>query len=126
MNASVTESFHTGNWADFLKYLFAGIVCVINASIYYNIYFHPLAKIPGPKAYAASPIPVALAQLGGQFHLFTQAAHERFGGVVRISPNELSFISAEAWGDIYARKQKTPPFPGIQRSSMKCWWIRKL
>lgn len=54
---------------------------------------------------------MALAQLGGRFHLFTQAAHERYGSVVRISPNELSFISAEAWGDIYARKQKTPPFP---------------
>lgn len=52
---------------------------------------------------------MALAQLGGRFHRFTQAAHEKYGSVVRISPNELSIISTAAWDDIYARRQKNPP-----------------
>lgn len=77
----------------------------------YNIFLHPLRKFPGPKTYAASSIPVALAQLNGKYHRFTQAAHERYGPVVRISPNELSFITAGAWNDIYARSKGGPPFP---------------
>ena len=31
--------------------------------------------------------------------------------MVRISPNELAFISAAAWGDIYARRGGDPPLP---------------
>lgn len=84
-------------------------MCAIGSIVCYNIYFHPLAKFTGPKSYAASAIPVALAQLGGRFHLFTQAAHEKYGSIVRISPNELSIISAGAWDDVYARRQKNPP-----------------
>jgi cytochrome P450 len=54
---------------------------------------------------------VAFAQLSGKYHLFTQKAHEDYGTVVRISPNELSFISAAAWNHIYARHQGNPPLP---------------
>lgn len=54
---------------------------------------------------------MALAQLRGNFHYFTQAAHQRYGAVVRISPNELSFVSAAAWSDIYARREGKPPLP---------------
>lgn len=75
------------------------------------MYLHPLARFPGPKLYAASPIAVALAQLRGNFHRFTQEAHQRYGAVVRISTNELSFISAAAWSDIYARREGKPPLP---------------
>ncbi len=75
------------------------------------MYLHPLARFPGPKLYAVSPIPVALAQLRGRFHHFTQAAHQRYGAVVRISPNELSFVSAAAWSDIYTRREGKPPLP---------------
>ncbi|KAJ6131840.1 hypothetical protein N7471_007055, partial [Penicillium samsonianum] len=87
------------------------IAFAIFTKVFYNVYLHPLAQFPGPKFYAASPIPVALAQLRGDFHHFTQAAHRRYGAVVRISPNELSFISATAWSDIYARSQGKPPLP---------------
>ena len=98
-------------------YLFSGsltslqIACIIFANVFHNVYLHPLARFPGPKLYAASSIPVALAQLRGTFHHFTQAAHQRYGAVVRISPNELSFISAAAWSDIYARRDGNPPLP---------------
>jgi cytochrome P450 len=49
--------------------------------------------------------------LRGKYHQFTQAAHEHYGPVVRITPNELSFISAAAWTDIYARHNGKPPLP---------------
>ena len=72
---------------------------------------HPLANFPGPKSYAASSFPVAFAQLNGTYHLFTQKAHEKYGKVVRISPNKLSFISSAAWNDICAKRNRGPSLP---------------
>ena len=41
----------------------------------------------------------------------TQELHDRYGHVVRIAPNELSFIDGQAWRDIYAHHQGRPNFP---------------
>jgi cytochrome P450 len=87
------------------------ILILIGTKILYNIYLHPLARFPGPKAYAISSIPIAWVQLSGKAHHSIQAAHRRYGPVVRISPNELSFISSTAWSDIYARNKGNPPLP---------------
>ncbi|KAF3044587.1 hypothetical protein E8E11_008894 [Didymella keratinophila] len=40
--------------------------------------------------------------------------HERYGPVVRIAPNELSFIDPEAWKDIYSNRNihKDAPWTG--------------
>jgi cytochrome P450 len=87
------------------------IVLVISAKAVYNVFLHPLRRYPGSKLWALSPVPIALAQLRGTFHDFTYTAHQRYGAVVRIGPNELSFISAAAWGDIYNRREGKPPLP---------------
>ncbi|KJK61356.1 Cytochrome P450 [Aspergillus parasiticus SU-1] len=79
-----------------ILYLFAVIV--------YNIYFHPLAKFPGPKSYAATRIPYFQALLGGQIGQAIKDLHQRYGEVVRIAPNELSFIDGEAWKAIYGTR----------------------
>jgi cytochrome P450 len=36
--------------------------------------------------------------------------HDRYGNVVRIAPNELSFIDARAWKDIYGNRPGHAPF----------------
>ena len=36
------------------------------------------------------------------------ALHEKYGEVVRIHPEELSFISPSAWQDIYASRPQLP------------------
>lgn len=41
----------------------------------------------------------------------TQQLHERYGPIVRLAPNELSFIDAQAWQDIYTHHQGRPNFP---------------
>lgn len=61
----------------------------------------------------------------------TRALHEKYGPVVRLSPNELAFNSAQAWTDIYGHRvgrtdlSKDPihvgavdPMPGVQTISM--------
>jgi cytochrome P450 len=66
------------------------------------VFFHPLRDIPGPKFAAASIIPYARVLLKGNMVRWLHELHKKHGEVVRISPNELSYISGEtAWQDIY-------------------------
>ncbi|EKG12580.1 PAS domain-containing protein [Macrophomina phaseolina MS6] len=46
------------------------------------------------------------ARLAGQTPFQSRALHERYGKVVRVSPNELSFTDADAWKDIYGYGNK--------------------
>ncbi|KAK0642473.1 Cytochrome P450 monooxygenase rdc4 [Lasiodiplodia hormozganensis] len=87
------------------------IVYALGVAIY-NVYFHPLSKYPGPKLYAASRIPYALDLSYGTINQAISDAHKKYGDVVRIAPNELSFISGDtAWNDIYGfRGAKKPEF----------------
>ena len=71
------------------------------ARIVYNIYWHPLAKFPGPKLRASTFLPYYWTLWLGIEPLTTKAFHEKYGHVVRINPNTLSFITAQAWKDIY-------------------------
>lgn len=70
--------------------------------ILYQIYFHPLHHIPGPWINAVSRIPYARHLLNGTTAENVKQLHEKYGEAVRLSPNEVSFISGEtAWQDIY-------------------------
>ncbi|KAJ5709463.1 hypothetical protein N7493_010797 [Penicillium malachiteum] len=75
--------------------------------ILYRCYFHPLAKYPGP----------FLAKMSENYMIYfamcernTQARHElhqKFGPIVRVGPNELSFCDEASIKDIYG--QSTNP-----------------
>lgn len=67
----------------------------------YNLYFHPLAKFPGPRLNAITDLPGIYILLKGRFALEVKKLHDKYGSVVRVSPNELSFNSVQAWEDIY-------------------------
>ena len=69
--------------------------------IIYNIYFHPLSSYTGPKSYAATDLFYVRNLLNGNLTYKVQDLHQKYGNVVRISPNELSYISADGWKDIY-------------------------
>lgn len=70
----------------------------------YRLYLHPLAKFPGPKLNAISPLPGILELLRGRLPLSNKKLHDRYGSVVRVSPNELAFNSVGAWEDIYGHR----------------------
>ncbi|KAJ5201013.1 Cytochrome P450 [Penicillium cf. viridicatum] len=70
----------------------------------YNVYFHPLAKYPGPKSMAATRLPYIRMILSGRTPYMTKALHQQYGNVVRIAPGELSFIDGEAWKSIYGTR----------------------
>ncbi|KAF2745137.1 cytochrome P450 [Sporormia fimetaria CBS 119925] len=72
----------------------------------YRVYFHPLSRFPGPKLWAFTRTPQLLAIWKGRLHEEAVRLHSRYGDVVRISPDELSFSSPDAWRDIYGHAPK--------------------
>lgn len=86
----------------------SAIVCLFTLyallTVLYNLVLHPLRSIPGPVIYRASRVPYALALLTGRASFITHALHERYGPVVRLSPNHLSFTDIRAWKDIYGHR----------------------
>ncbi|KAI6557917.1 hypothetical protein MCOR03_005593 [Pyricularia oryzae] len=79
---------------------------------------HPLRSIPGPWINSLSEISAALALVKGDQHIYYKSLHEKYGRVVRVSPNELSFLSTEARQEIYGLRkgglnmEKSPIFLG--------------
>ena len=77
-----------------------------------NRYFHPLSRYPGPFFWTVSRIPFTLSLQRGNLVHDTKAIHDKYGSIVRLGPNELSFIDAQAWQDIYGhRKRGHQEFP---------------
>ncbi|EKG16266.1 hypothetical protein MPH_06520 [Macrophomina phaseolina MS6] len=75
-----------------------------------RIYFHPLSKFPGPRIAAFSNLPYSVSYLGGRQPYDILKLHEKYGPVVRISPHELSFSTAQSWRDIYGQRVGHQPF----------------
>ncbi|KAL4921173.1 cytochrome P450 [Aspergillus aurantiobrunneus] len=77
------------------------------ASYAYLYWLHPLSKYPGPPLAAVSELWYASAWTGGLWNRKIQDAHRRYGDIVRIAPNELSFATAQAFRDIYGAPSKS-------------------
>ncbi|KAK9783859.1 putative Cytochrome p450 [Seiridium cardinale] len=71
----------------------------------YNVYFHPLRKFPGPKSWAATPIPYVSAFVGGNSQQKVLEFHRKYGKVVRLGRDELSFQTPEAWNEIIGHRK---------------------
>ncbi|KAI1112770.1 isotrichodermin C-15 hydroxylase [Nemania sp. NC0429] len=88
-------------------YALVGLVSALiwqAANTIYNLYFHPLRNVPGPLLQRASRLPWAIQHsIGVQAHR-TQKIHEKYGPVVRIGPDHLSFTDTRAWKDIYGHR----------------------
>lgn len=78
--------------------LFAAYECV---GVVYNLYLHPLSHIPGPPLWIAFPVTKALGMVRGKAEFQIREAHAKYGEAVRIAPNQVSFISPQAWKEIY-------------------------
>ncbi|KAL2075912.1 hypothetical protein VTL71DRAFT_855 [Oculimacula yallundae] len=67
----------------------------------YRLYMHPLSHIPGPPLWIISRLPFAYNLVLGRLPYTISSIHAKYGPVVRLAPNEISFITEEAWDDIY-------------------------
>ncbi|KAK4189458.1 hypothetical protein QBC35DRAFT_545856 [Podospora australis] len=76
----------------------------------YNQTSHPLSKIPGPRLWSVSRIPFIRALLRGTVFHDIQALHRKYGPVLRIAPDEVTFCDPSAYTDILTPRPNLPPF----------------
>ncbi|KAL4959139.1 cytochrome P450 [Aspergillus stella-maris] len=81
----------------------------------WSILFHPLRHISGPKAWAAFPLLRYISATRGNLEEDLRQLHSVYGPAVRFGPDEVSFITAEAWKDIYGHGQ--PQLPKVLNSA---------
>lgn len=71
--------------------------------VVYNVFFHPLAKYKGPLLWNAFRFPFVQSMIAGDLPHDIKTFHERYGEIVRVGPDELSFTDPKAWKDIYTK-----------------------
>ncbi|KAF3061636.1 hypothetical protein GL218_03349 [Daldinia childiae] len=80
------------------------IILTFLAKGIYNVFFHPLANIPGPFLARASQIPSWYHAHRGDRHIWVWQQFQIYGDKVRAEPNTVLFNSPEAYADIYSQK----------------------
>jgi hypothetical protein len=68
--------------------------------VVYRLLFHPLASVPGPKLAAATKLWQAYHYRQGKS---LAGLHAKYGPVVRIAPNEVTYNTVEAHEAIYRK-----------------------
>ena len=74
------------------------------AKIIYNLYFHPLARFPGPVLWRATRLAYVVQMNRGRLAFDLLDLYTKYGSIVRIAPNELAFSEPDAWKDIYGHR----------------------
>lgn len=86
-------------------------------SIIWTLYLHSLHNVPGPKIWIAFPIFRYVSLVRGRLDIDLRAFHNKYGEAVRFGPAEVSFITAEAWKDIYAHGHGDQQLPKVLHST---------
>jgi hypothetical protein len=63
--------------------------------------FAPLSKLPGPWHSLFTDVYLMYKEFTAQRRIYIHELHKKFGPVVRLGPNEVSFTSLEALKEIY-------------------------
>ncbi|KAF2187920.1 cytochrome P450 [Zopfia rhizophila CBS 207.26] len=70
----------------------------------HDLYLHPLRHVPGPKWAAFSDLRYAVNLLRGRAVTDILQLHQKYGPVVRVAPDEVSFTTADSLKSIYGFK----------------------
>jgi hypothetical protein len=85
---------------------FAGVLITIClfpvAVIVYRLFYHPLSPVPGPKAAAATRLWYAYQVRKGRARWLTQMLHEKYGPIVRVTPNMVWFNTEDGFKEVYS------------------------
>ncbi|TVY55884.1 Cytochrome P450 monooxygenase aclL [Lachnellula cervina] len=93
-----------------ISLIYLPVVAVVSTILYfgvttvYNVFFHPLREYPGPFLSKATRLVWSYHGFNGTLLQYITQLHEKYGEVVRIAPDELSYNTAQAWTDIYGHR----------------------
>ncbi|KJZ74404.1 hypothetical protein HIM_06214 [Hirsutella minnesotensis 3608] len=78
------------------------IVAGLIVKVLYNVLLHPLRRFPGPIAGKCTVLYRCWRLVRGSLQSDIRRWHNQYGPIVRVAPDELSFIKSQAWKDIYS------------------------
>ncbi|KAF2261871.1 cytochrome P450 [Lojkania enalia] len=84
--------------------VWAGLVFFTLLTLLHKLYTaltNPLRKFPGPWLCHYSNVPYSYWLLRRRKEFWIHSMHEKYGPVVCVAPNEISFNTAQSWKDIY-------------------------
>jgi cytochrome P450 len=99
------------------RFGFIAIAYLIALAIY-NLFFHPLAKTPGPLWARVSALPSFYHACKGDRHVWIWQNFQVYGDTFRAAPNLILFNNARAYTDIYGTRAN------ISRSDFYSAWQR--
>ncbi|KAK4189076.1 cytochrome P450 [Podospora australis] len=85
-----------------------GLFTYLIVHILYNIYLHPLADVPGPLSWRALRLPYVRSLVRGAFIRDTLKMHLKYGPIVRVAPDEISFAGADAATQVLTGRGANP------------------
>ncbi|CEJ93799.1 hypothetical protein VHEMI09367 [[Torrubiella] hemipterigena] len=90
------------------EYLVSAGVAAVVSVVVYRLTLHPLAGYPGPRLAAATRLYEAYYDLflNGQYVFKIQELHDKYGPIIRISPNELHVNDAKFLDKLYNNEGK--------------------
>lgn len=94
-----------GNWV-------YGVGLLVSWIIFYRLLLHPLAGVPGPFVARFTGLWRTRRYFKGTWFDDILELHQKYGKVVRIAPNEVSFVDGEALKRLYGHGKpckKVPP-----------------
>ena len=71
----------------------------------YQLLSAPLRSFPGPWLWKLSAIPYYLSTVRGTSHSDLLRLHRKYGNVVQIAPQQLSYANEVAWKDVWGHRQ---------------------
>ncbi|TVY82222.1 Cytochrome P450 monooxygenase apf7 [Lachnellula suecica] len=95
-----------------------GLLAILTRAAY-DLWLHPLSKVPGPWFARISGIPSWYHALQGDRHIWIWQLNQIYGGKFRIEPNTVIFCDPSSYNDIYsntANVQKSTFYPAMQRT----------
>ena len=77
------------------------IVFLLALTLLFRRSISPLSRIPGPFITRFTSLPLIYNEFKSNRRLHVHSLHQKYGPVVRLSPNEVSFTSLDALKEIY-------------------------
>ncbi|KAL4796818.1 cytochrome P450 [Aspergillus venezuelensis] len=87
--------------------------------VIYNLTLHPLRQILGPWTWSATRLPFHIALVRGTIIHDIQSLHKKYGPVLRIAPNEVTFAHPNAYAAILQPRPGQPQF-----LKHPLWWAQ--
>lgn len=82
----------------FALYIILGLLA---AYLVFSRLYSLIAKLPGPIYSIFTPAWLMIQEFGGLRRVYIHDLHTKYGPVVRLGPNEVSFAGVEAMKEIY-------------------------